>query len=87
MSLLHIILRSFIWYIKNHPAFLKFSKNQYNFKGFLIAILFVVSFCTVGNLITFHLDQEVHCIVSVSLEIIITLTCPGLESALGSQAF
>jgi len=37
----------------------------------------------VGNLITFHLEQELHCIISMSLEIIITLTCPGTESALG----
>lgn len=52
--------------------------------GFLTVILFVVSFCIVGNVNTFHLEQEVHCIISMSLEIIITLTCPGPESALGS---
>lgn len=50
---------------------------------FLTVILFVVSFCTVGNVNTFHLEQEVHSIISMSLEIIIKLTCPGPEGALG----
>lgn len=82
ISLSCIILRSFIWYIKNHPAL--FSKTQYNLLRFLIVILFVVS-CTVRNLITLLLEQEVHSIISMNVEIIITLTCPGPERALGSE--
>lgn len=53
--------------------------------GFLIVILFFVSTCTAGNLITLHLKQEVCCTFSMSLEIIITFTCPGPESTLGSK--
>lgn len=53
--------------------------------GFLIVILFVVSTCTVRNLITLHLKHEVYCIFSMSLEIIIAFTCPGPESTLGSK--
>lgn len=53
--------------------------------GFLIVILFVISTCTVGNLITLHLKHEVCCIFSRSLEITLTLTYPGPESTLESK--
>lgn len=64
---------------------LKFKKIQYNLMGFLIVILFVVSTCTAGNLITSHLKHESVLYLQHEPGSHITLTCPGPESTLGPK--